>query len=66
MKTKNEVMVLTEKDCTGEDEFFVLWYKCPSCWDDYIWKGCNFCPMCGQAVKVDVGDDSLDKVFGVS
>lgn len=48
---KIEVVDITPDMSEGEDEYWVEWFCCPNCDDDYITRRFNYCPNCGVGLR---------------
>jgi hypothetical protein len=41
---------ITNKDATGKDELYEMWYKCPKCSQRWISIEFKYCPGCGKEI----------------
>jgi len=56
---KTKVVVI--KKCTGKDDVYQNYFRCPVCKLDYITEGDNFCPKCGCNL---LWPEDLNKIEG--
>ena len=47
-REKEKKITITDKDSTGQDEWWCTWFRCRNCKENWLYVKFKYCPNCGK------------------